>query len=284
MRPATISEDTLHRLQAQLARILPTELVGDLVGHHTTVTYAKESALFLQGAPADLMFWILSGVVRVYCPMPDGNRTLVRVCGPGEIVGYVDFMGSNGQRSQAFEAWTLTKCTAVLLTRERMFRMLQKLDQPELIRLLEQLNTAWSSFGYRFASLLGASFRQRLELTLKDLAARFGVEDKRGILLPMKLSHSDIAEMINGSRPMVTRLIGEMIAEQSLYRDGKLYIVSNSFLKNGNGAKPEPTRLVRDSAKPNGSSIRNGTSRETTRTTRQASEKAWRIDVSQSRQ
>jgi hypothetical protein len=98
--------------------------------------------------------------------------------------------------------------------------------------LLEQMNTVWSSVAYRFATFLGLSFRQRLELTLKDLASRFGVQDKRGILLPMKLSHAELAKMIVGSRPMVTRLIGEMIAERSLYRDGKQYIVPSAAVKN----------------------------------------------------
>src|SRR5260221_8873712 len=116
--------------------------------------------------------------------------------------------------------------------------MLEKLDQPTLLRLMAELNPAWSSIAFWFAEILGYSFRQRLDATLKDLAARFGVEDKRGTLLPMKLSHGDLAEMINGSRPMVTKLISEMIEEHSLDRDGKRYIVLNPMLKNGsaNGA------------------------------------------------
>src|SRR5260370_15825768 len=98
---------------------------------------------------------------------------------------------------------------------------------------MAELNTAWSSIAFRFAEILGYSFRQRLHATLKDLAARFGVEDERGTLLRMKLSHGDLAEMINGSRPMVTKLISEMIEEHSLDRDGKRYIILNPMLKNG---------------------------------------------------
>jgi hypothetical protein len=45
------------------------------------------------------------------------------------------------------------------------------------------------------------------------------------MLLRIKLSHADLAEMIDASRTLVTRLIGEMVAQQSLYRDGKRYIV-----------------------------------------------------------
>jgi len=233
MNSTMIREDAQHRLYSQLVQFLPKELVDELIRHHTSVTYAKDSIIFLQGSPADLMFWIMSGLVKLYCPVSDGNRTLVRISGPGDVLGYADFIDVDNRHLQAFEAQALTKCTVALFTREHAVTMLQKLDQPTLLRLIVQLNTAWSSVALWFAETLAYSFRQRLQATLKDLATRFGVEDKRGMLLPMKLSHGDLAEMINGSRPMVTRLIREMIEEHSLCRDGKRYIVQDAVLKKG---------------------------------------------------
>jgi CRP-like cAMP-binding protein len=232
MNSATIREDAQHRLHSQLLQFLPKELADELIRHHTSVTYHKDSIIFLQGSPADLMFWIMSGLVKLYCPRPDGNRTLVKLCGPGDVLGYADFIDPDHRHLQAFEAQALTKCTIALFTREHAVKMLERLDQPTLLRLIVQMNTAWSSVAFWFAEILGYSFRQRLDATMKDLAARFGVEDKRGMLLPMKLSHGDLAEMINGSRPMVTKLIGEMIEQHYLDRDGKRYIVLNAMLKN----------------------------------------------------
>ena len=233
MNSSTIRDDAQHRLRTHLAQFLPQELADELIRHHTSVTYAKDSIIFLQGSPADLMFWIMSGLVKLYCPISDGDRTLVRLCGPGDVLGYADFIDGEKRHVQAFEAQALTKCTVALFTREHAVRMLEKLDHETLLRLIVKLNTAWSSVAFWFAEILGYSFRERLYTTLKDLAARFGVEDKRGVLLPMKLSHADLAEMINGSRPMVTKLVGDMVEEGLLGRDGKHYIVLNGVLKNG---------------------------------------------------
>jgi CRP/FNR family cyclic AMP-dependent transcriptional regulator len=233
MNSSTIRDEAQHRLHTHLAQFLPQELADELIRHHTSVTYAKDSIIFLQGSPADLMFWIMSGLVKLYCPMPDGDRTLVRLCGPGDVLGYADFIDPDQRHLQAFEAQALTKCSIALFTREHAVRMLEKLDQETLLRLIVKLNTAWSSVAFWFAEVLGYSFRERLCATLQDLATRFGVEDKRGILLPMKLSHADLAEMINGSRPMVTKLISDMVGEGLLDRDGRHYIVLNSVLKNG---------------------------------------------------
>ena len=60
---------------------------------------------------------------------------------------------------------------------------------------------------------------------LRDLARKFGVKDSRGILLLPELGHADFAEMIGSSRPMVSRLIAEMVANKRLLYDGKHYIV-----------------------------------------------------------
>lgn len=230
------SDHAQDRLHSQLVQFLPEELADELIRHHTSATYAKDQIIFLQGSAANFIFWIVSGHVKLYCPISDGDRTLVRLCGPGDVLGYADFIDADNRHRQAFEAQASTKCTIALFTREHAFTMLSTLDQPTLLRLMAKVNTAWTSVACSLAETLGCSPRERLDVTLRDLATRFGVEDKRGKLLPMKLSHSSLAEMINYSRPMVTRLINEMIEEQLLDRDGQLYIVRNSVHKSAANA------------------------------------------------
>src|SRR5258708_34501534 len=55
-------------------------------------------------------------------------------------------------------------------------------------------------------------------LVFKDLGARFGVEDRRGTLIILELSQEDLAEMIGSSRPMVSKLVGDMGQEGLLAR------------------------------------------------------------------
>ena len=226
------SDHAQERLHSQLVQFLPKELADELIGHHTSVTYAKDAMIFLQGSPAHFIFWIVSGLVNLYRPISDGERTLVRFCGPGDVLGYADFIDADNRHRQAFEAQASTKCTIALFTRAHAFTMLGRLDQPTLLRLMAKVNTAWTSVACSLAENLGSSPRERLDATLRDLANRFGVEDKRGMLLPMKLSHSNLAEMTSCSRPMVTKLINAMIEEQLLDRDGQLYVVRNSVHKN----------------------------------------------------
>ncbi len=204
---------------------LPREIVDELISHHTVVTYPKGSTLFLQGAPADMMFWVFSGMVEVFCPQADGSRVLVRLCGPGEVLGHVDFIDHKKRRAQVFEAFARTKCEVALLTRDHIFKLLKTLEPDQLIGLLEYLNTMWSSVASSWATFIGLDYRQRLELVLADLANRFGAEDSRGTILITELLHAKLAEMIGSSRPMITRLISDMVDQGVLARRGKQYIL-----------------------------------------------------------
>jgi CRP-like cAMP-binding protein len=46
---------------------------------------------------------------------------------------------------------------------------------------------------------------------MSDLANRAGVRDSEGIVLIPEIGHEDLAEMIGCSRPMVSRLIAQMV-------------------------------------------------------------------------
>ena len=80
-----------------------------------------------------------------------------------------------------------------------------------------------------FGAFLGMPFRERLDVVLHELGSKFGVRDKRGILLMPELSHADLAEMIGSSRPMVSRLIAEMTEEGHLLRQGKQLVLLEPF-------------------------------------------------------
>jgi CRP/FNR family cyclic AMP-dependent transcriptional regulator len=220
-----IPAESQRRSYAKLLEYLPKAIADELLSHHTAVTYAAGSNLFSHGSPADLIFWVISGLVKIYCPTGEEGRILVRIAGPGDALGFMYTVKSNSEELHAFEAQAFTKSVIALFSKEYVLKLLEKLDQATLVSLMERLNSSWTHYTYKWVNFLSFSFRQRLEFTFKDLASRFGVQDQRGTLLRVRLSHADLAEMIGSSRPMVTRLIGEMIADQSLYRHGKQYLI-----------------------------------------------------------
>jgi CRP/FNR family cyclic AMP-dependent transcriptional regulator len=220
---------------------LCADLAAEIEDHLTPVTYEKGAVIFLRGSPTDLLFWLLKGFVKLYLPHSDGSRMLVDLARPGDFLAFVNHEDSGGHR-QILEAQALTKCSVGLFTREHLLQLLNKLDHQTAIGLLEQLNAAWSIMFERYITFIGSSFRVRLEMVLNRLGSRVGIEDKRGILLMPELGHEDLAEMIGSSRPMVSKLIGDMTREGLLTRGEKRHFI----LRN----KPRPLTVPSDALQP----------------------------------
>jgi CRP-like cAMP-binding protein len=203
----------------------------NLIDHQTPVTYNPGAILSLQGSAANLLFYILSGFVKVYCLRSDGRRVLISLAGPAEIVGHVQQTDVSGRYTHFFELEAFTKSSVVLFPRERVIRLLNSFEHSELIEIIDSLHTTWSSVAAWFVTFFGMTYEERLETVLRDLAARFGVEDARGVLIVPELSHSDLAEMIGSSRPMVSRLMAEMTSQGYLLRQQKRYLLLKRFFE-----------------------------------------------------
>jgi CRP/FNR family cyclic AMP-dependent transcriptional regulator len=224
--PSRQYDDAFSVLRMSLGRFnLPAELVEELIDRHIAVAFDRGAMAFCEGNVDGMVACILSGYVNVYCPVGDGNRTLVRLAGPGEIIGYADYLDEKGRYARVFEAQIASKCMLALFSRDHIVRLLATLPPDALISIIASLNTFWSENLRFFATLLNLPFWNRLTIVMSDLAKRAGVQDADGIILIPELGHEGLSEMIGCSRPMVTRLIAEMVQAGLLKRRGKQYVL-----------------------------------------------------------
>jgi CRP-like cAMP-binding protein len=224
-RPA-VASDVLERLRSRIGHWrLPENLLDDLFGRNSLLTYSRGATIFPQGSPAEIVFLIHKGLVNLYSYQPDGNRVLIRLAGHGELIGYCNMLDLKGRPLHSLEAVSRTGCQLGMLTRDQFSNVLQSLDSRTLIRLLDVLNSAWSGEMLRWATCVLRDCHARLELVFADLAHRLGARDARGIVLLPELSHQDLAEMTGCSRPMASRVIAGMLKKGILARQEGHYIV-----------------------------------------------------------
>src|SRR5580704_14732596 len=204
---------------------VPPELVREILDYHTNLSYAPGAMIFHQDAPADIILWIVKGLVKESCPGRSGNKIVVRLATAGDVIGCADRIDEKGQWLRRFEAQALSKCVVAMITRQRVRELLTSLDSATLLEVSERMNSAWSGWVHYYASFLGMSFRERLELMLAQLGRKFGAPDDDGIALTFEPAHGDLAEMIGCSRPMVSRLMTDLIKQGEIARRGRLYIL-----------------------------------------------------------
>src|SRR5271155_1676742 len=214
-------EEAFTILRTSLGRLnLPVDLVDELIDRHIAVSFEKGAMAFCEGNTDGMLACILSGYVYIYCPVGDGNRTLVRMAGPGEIIGYPDYIDEKGRHADP------------------------------LVSIVAPLNPFGSETPRRFTILLNLPFWDRLTMVMTDLAKRAGVRDSEGIMLIPEIGHEDLAEMIGCSRPMVSRLIAIMAESGLLARRGKQYVLLKKWDFNNNHKSQKQVRLSEVAASP----------------------------------
>ncbi|OKH28678.1 Crp/Fnr family transcriptional regulator [Chroogloeocystis siderophila] len=88
----------------------------------------------------------------------------------------------------------------------------------------ESLNQVMLSHIYQMQDLLqmrSGQVPQRLWQLLKWLAHKFGSETKQGVLVEIRLTHQDMADVIGTTRVTVTRLLQQFEQEGAISRLGK---------------------------------------------------------------
>jgi CRP-like cAMP-binding protein len=204
---------------------VPRQIAEEVIKHHIKVNYDDGQLIFNQGSAADNVMWVVKGVVREICPNPKGTQTLVRLATPGDILGLADKLNERGDWVRRFEAWSAGRCVLAMVTRDKLRNLMRSMPPHELLAVAERMNSASSDWLEHYATFLGLSFRERLEITLAELGRKLGVPDKDGILIAFEPTHSDLAEIIGSSRPVIGRLMSELIADGAIARRERKYIL-----------------------------------------------------------
>lgn|GEM_PF-478338 len=204
---------------------IPQQTAKELTKHHTELNYAAGKLIFSQGSAADIVLWVIKGVVREICPNPNGTQTLVRLATAGDILGLADKLDEKGQWIRRFEAWTATQCVLAIVTRQQVRNLLKDMSPEELLALSERMNSASSEWVQYYATFLGLSYRERIEMVMVELGRKFGVPDSDGVLLTFEPTTSDFAEMIGSSRPVVGRVMADLIEDGEIERRDRKYIL-----------------------------------------------------------
>ncbi len=94
-----------------------------------------------------------------------------------------------------------------------------------LSRTLDVTVGRWWGMLQRYTNFVGLSVRERLAGALLELGAKFGVDDARGKLITLKLTHADLAELVGASRQRTTEQLNEFERERMIIRDGRRLII-----------------------------------------------------------
>jgi len=163
------------------------------------IRLAPKEAFFSQGNPADAVFYLQEGRVRVTVVSATGKEATIGLVASGEFLGEAALVAVPGLRLST--ATALTACTALKIGREEMVRVLQ-LEHSFSELFLKFLLERSMRFQADLVDQLFNSSEKRLARILL-LMAEFGTPGEPEPFIP-PISQETLAEMIGTTRSRVS--------------------------------------------------------------------------------
>ncbi len=165
-----------------------------LMHHGEPFRFARGDVLWAEGAAATELITVCTGVVKLSRAGADNRDTIL------ELVFRGGLAGEEAARSPD-HAFRFATCTAlcsgkgIRLPADRLRLLLQ--EHPELCAtLFEQACRRFDTFSQRINEMSHGPVENRLARVILRIGDEVGLKDARGTFVPVRLSRSDLSEMV----------------------------------------------------------------------------------------
>lgn len=171
--------------------------------------FAKGATIFEEGADSQYLWLIESGVVKIAKFLESGRELIVGMFGPGESVGEVALLDSEGYPATAIAH---QDCVCLAISRPDYFELLRLFPEvpPAIIR---DLSMRMRALNRRVSDLGGGGVEYRLTRVLLALADVAGAGSRTHAVVPTRLSRQNLADMIGARTETVIRVLSRWSRE-----------------------------------------------------------------------
>ena len=183
----------LHRTELQLQDAIPK-----LVSRRNVLNFRKNEVIFSQGDPADAVFYLQTGRVKIAVVSPSGKEATLSMFGAKELVG----LGClSVEKRRLGTATALEQSELIRIDRTSWINLLR--EQPELFEVvLSHLSNRNIELQKDLcAQILDHSERRLARVLLK--LTQIGIGQREAVILP-KISHDTLASMVGTTRSRIT--------------------------------------------------------------------------------
>ncbi len=154
--------------------------------------------------PGEVVFFILSGTVKVHIEQAEGTDVVLAILGPGDTVGEMSLLDSAGRSASAI---TLEETTLLWMGRQGFQDALQHI--PALaFNLVRILSGRVRLANEQIQTLATLNVYGRVARQLLAFAEKYGEEADNGyVLIPIRLTQGDIADLVGASRKRVNQVM-----------------------------------------------------------------------------
>ena len=191
----------------------------DEVARQTTAE--RGEIIVNQGSKGESLYVVVSGQIRVYLSDETGKEVILGLEGPGAIFGEISVLDGE-LRSASVAAMERTELLTIDGTQLRaLLRTNARLSMSVIAALAGMIR-----------KLTDATQGLALQSAYRRLAARLlerAVEENGQTIIPERLTHQLLADMIGCSREMVSRIMSDLAKGGYIRVEGKGWIIERKL-------------------------------------------------------
>jgi CRP/FNR family transcriptional regulator len=187
----------------------------------TLKEFRKNEIILYEEDTNEFMYIIIFGKVKVFQTTEDGKDSILAIHGSGEFFGEISLI--DGETTPATVSATENSLIAVISKRD--FNSLLFSQEKVLNKFLQllcfRLRVSWK----KIQMLNFNSASQRIKMLFLIQVEEYGKKTDEGIILNIKLTHQNIADMTGLTRETITRVLDKW------KKDGEITVLKNRFIR-----------------------------------------------------
>ena len=168
-------------------------------------SYQRNQIIFLEEDTGNYMYLVLTGKVKVAKSSSGGKETILAIHKSGDFFGEMSLLDGKTEPATV-SAMEDAKIISVSGSDFHKYLMHNEKVLLQIINVLcARLRQVWQT-----QSLSSSKADSRIRMGIYQLAQKHGVQDAQGMIIDLKITHQELAEMVGTSRETVTRVIAQL--------------------------------------------------------------------------
>ncbi|MCA9678778.1 MAG: Crp/Fnr family transcriptional regulator [Kofleriaceae bacterium] len=184
----------------------------------------RREVVYMNGDPGEHLFFVNGGRVKVSKVTRDGKSLTLYYCGPSEVFGESCLLdgGARTEMAEAVENAMLTQIERgdferLLATHASLGASMTKV----MVARRRELETKVEGLVFRDVT-------SKLAELLCKLGNEYGVDDARGTLVALKITHQELANLIGSTRETVSLTLSQFKKKKFICTEGRKVIISDA--------------------------------------------------------
>ncbi|MEL7564247.1 MAG: Crp/Fnr family transcriptional regulator [Dehalobacterium sp.] len=181
----------------------------------------KGDYLFFQGEMTSTIYLIKSGKLKLVQTTEDGRESILDVCGPGEILGELSLFQEQKEPSSAVAMEEANICCFG----RQQFKELIRQDPSFALRIISYLGEKRYESLHKQREETRQTVKEKLLHLFYRFANDYGQKHESGLLIDLKVTQQELADMIGSSRVMVVHALKELEGANIIRREKRYYVL-----------------------------------------------------------